>query len=384
MKQPETQKVMRALGGDETPPKALFVGGAVRNTLFGDPVVDIDIATALPPEEVVERLGLANIKSIPTGIDHGTVTAVVNKKPFEITTLRRDVETDGRRAVVAFTQDWREDAQRRDFTINTLLAGPDGAVYDPTGRGLSDSEARRVVFVGAPDERIAEDYLRILRFFRFYAWYGKGAPDDAALAACRAAADKISTLSKERITHEVLKILAVPDPVDVLSLMFENKILEALFSKEYQPERLSELCALQAGYRAPEIMARLFVLDGLRHKDVGSFLMLSNAQKKTLGCYEAAFSGLGEISEKTVKKLVYKYKNDIALQVLFFKGAPEDLRALAQSWRAPEFPLTGEDLLKAGMSPGPGLGKKLSEIESWWMDRHFEPGKAACLERLGG
>lgn len=384
MGQPETQEVMRALGGNEAPPKALFVGGAVRNALFGDPVLDIDIATVLRPEEVMDRLKLANIKALPTGIDHGTITAVLNRKPFEITSLRKDVETDGRRAVVAFTEDWQEDAQRRDFTINALFAGPDGAVYDPTGRGLEDLEARRVVFVGAPDQRIAEDYLRILRFFRFYAWYGKGLPDEAALAACRRAADKILTLSKERITHEVLKILAVTDPTEVLSLMFENKILEALFSEGYHPESLSDLCALQARYHAPDIMARLFVLDGLRGKDVSSFLVLSNAQKKTLRAYEDAFSGLDEISEKTVKELVYKYKNDIALQVLFFKEAPEDLRTLAQNWQGPKFPLTGQDLLKAGMSTGPDLGKKLSEIESWWVDQRFEPDKAACLKKLGG
>lgn len=384
MRQAQTQTLMRVLGGYETVPKALFVGGAVRNTLLGAPVSDIDIATIFLPEEVIELLKAANIKAIPTGIEHGTITAVVDGKAFEITTLRKDVETDGRRAVVAFTDDWLEDAQRRDFTINTLLAAPDGAIYDPTGQGLADIEARRVVFIGEPAQRIAEDYLRILRFFRFHAWYGKGAPDEAALKACRVAADKISMLSRERITHEVLKILAVPNPSKTFSLMFENNVLSDLPDKKYNPQGLSDLCILQVEHQAISIMARLFVLGGLQNKDFSDFLVLSNAQKKELYSYKKAFMDLSEVLESPVKRLIYKYKNDIALHVLFLKGAPENLIELALNWQAPKFPLTGEDLIKAGIPSGPELGKCLQQIENWWMDQDFEPDKAACLKKLSG
>ena len=216
---PAARRIMRILNGGAAEPLALFVGGCVRNALAGEAVTDIDIATRLTPPEVMERCAAADIRAIPTGIDHGTVTAVVDGAPFEITTLRRDVETDGRHAVVAFSQDWREDAQRRDFTMNTLLADSGGHVYDPTGQGISDLAAGRVVFVGDPAQRIAEDYLRILRFFRFHARYGKGAPDAAALAACAAAADRIATLSRERISQEFFRILAAENPAPILRLM---------------------------------------------------------------------------------------------------------------------------------------------------------------------
>lgn len=192
---------------------ARFVGGCVRDTLLGRDTrePDLDIATRLTPDQVMESLAAQGLRVEPTGLDHGTVTAVAFGRPFEITTLRKDVETDGRRAVVAFTSDWAEDAARRDFTMNALYADPDGRVHDPTGQGLADAVAGRVIFVGDPDTRIREDYLRILRFFRFLAHYGEGAPDPAALEACSRHAGQLARLSAERIAKEVLKLLAAPD-----------------------------------------------------------------------------------------------------------------------------------------------------------------------------
>ncbi|PZQ43290.1 MAG: hypothetical protein DI551_12400 [Micavibrio aeruginosavorus] len=202
-------KIMRVLGGYADEPEALFVGGCVRNLLLGLPVSDLDIATIHPPLQVIEKLKNDGIRFIPTGLEHGTVTAFIDDAKFEITTLRKDIETDGRHAVIAFTDKWEEDAKRRDFTINTLLASPQGMVFDPLERGIDDLEMRLVKFVGNPQERIAEDYLRILRFFRFYAQYGSGAPDKEALGACADNAAKISLLSKERVTQEILKIVSV-------------------------------------------------------------------------------------------------------------------------------------------------------------------------------
>lgn len=268
MNAPETKAVMGALygeeGGDE--PLALFVGGCVRNALLAEPVEDIDLATKLTPDEVTQRLEAAGIKVIPTGIDHGTVTAVLNGRGFEITTLRKDIETDGRRAVVAFAETWREDAERRDFTMNTLLADDLGNVYDPIGRGLSDLEARKVIFVGQAEQRIEEDYLRILRFFRFHALYGVGKPDEAALKACKAHATHISSLSAERITQEFFKIISVDKPVDVLGVMLDNNILPELLRAKDQLEFFGQFCDFQKRYGLISISSRLYVLSELKKK----------------------------------------------------------------------------------------------------------------------
>jgi poly(A) polymerase len=242
---PESRAVFSALQNKAAHPQVLFVGGCVRNAVLGLPPGDCDLATIHPPFEVTRRLEDVGIKVVPTGIDHGTVTAVVDGKPFEITTLRRDVETDGRHAVVSFTQDWSLDAQRRDFTINTLLADGAGNLYDPTGDGLSDLEAGRVVFVGDPVQRIAEDYLRILRFFRFYAFYGRGRPDAAALAACRAAAGKIADLSRERVTQEILKIIAADGAADILEIMAAQNVMKDFVHPQCKIANLAMLAGLQ-------------------------------------------------------------------------------------------------------------------------------------------
>ena len=227
MRSEEARALWRALN-DDGERQTLFVGGCVRNALLDAPVYDLDLATLHTPDEVISRLEAAGIRAIPTGVDHGTITAVINKHAFEITTLRKDVETDGRHAVIAFSTDWNEDANRRDFTMNTLLCDVEGNVYDPTGQGIDDLNARRLRFVGEASARIAEDYLRILRYFRFHALYAEGAPDAGILAACKQAAPHIEGLSRERITQEVFKILMVDKPADTLRIMRDNNILTAL------------------------------------------------------------------------------------------------------------------------------------------------------------
>jgi len=393
MNAPETKAVMQVIGGLESPPKSLFVGGCVRNVLAGREISDIDIATQLSPDEVMDRLKQAGIKAIPTGIDHGTVTAVKDGKSFEITTLRKDVETDGRHAVIAYTDHWEEDAQRRDFTMNALFAGMDGAVYDPVGRGLEDLEARQVIFIGDPAQRIAEDYLRILRFFRFHAQYGDGEPDQAGLKACREAADKIQTLSKERITQEFLKILAAHNPVPVLKIMFENNVMADFPDPDYQPQMLEKLARLQNKYpphpnplpggeregpvqREGEgvIEARLLVLSGGRIRLFEDDLRLSHHQKNSLikiGTLVETFDGL---NEKKLKKTIFYHGNELVFQAYLMSVASGKLSEeekfvdLALHWQAPECPITGQTLLDEGYETGPELGRELEYRQEEWLD----------------
>jgi poly(A) polymerase len=369
-----TESVMRAIGGYDNTPAALFVGGCVRDELLARPVHDIDIATTHTPPQIISLLEKAGIKAVPTGIDHGTITAVSNGKSFEITTLRRDVETDGRHAVIAFTQDWAEDAQRRDFTFNTLLADCAGGIYDPTGQGVDDLERGRVVFVGQARERIREDYLRILRFFRFHAQIGKGAPDDAALTACRAEAGNMGGLSRERITQELFKLLSVKDPAPTLDLMFENKVLADLPDASFDVTVMRKLCDMQTHYDAFDMAARLFVLGGLKECFFEKYCVLSNVQKKDITCLSKAYDSFGDVSEKNLKLLIYRYKNKTAMQILFVRQieagqVDEEMVDLAATWEAPTFPITGEDLIAEGVPEGPALGRRLKELEDQWLER---------------
>lgn len=372
----ETQAVMEALNGGAQ--NALFVGGCVRNELMGEEVGDIDIATKLSPDEVQAVLNKVGIKTVPTGIAHGTVTAVINKKHFEITTLRKDVETDGRRAVVAFTDDWAEDAQRRDFTMNTMLADAQGNIFDPTGLGLKDIETRKVVFVGEPAERIAEDYLRALRFFRFHAWYGKGEPDKKALAACKAAAGKIETLSRERITQEFFKILSVKEPEKILDLMFAHNILQEL-SKNYDPVLMKHVCHFQERYGLVFTASRLFVLAGLQSFDFEKYLLIPKVFLKDIEAIDAVLHLPALDQEQAVKVAVYKYGRVPTAQALIIElaqdrvmngYAPEALKII-QKWNVPVFPVGGDELMKQGFS-GPALGQRLRELEENWIQSGFK------------
>jgi len=372
VKDEKTQKVMMAIGGLEMPARSMFVGGSVRNLLMNKPVSDIDIATQLKPDEVIEHLNAAGIKTIPTGIEHGTVSGIVDKAVYEITTLRSDDETDGRRAIVSFSEDWVEDAQRRDFTLNTLLMNCEGYIFDMLGKGLKDLEKRQIVFVGNPEERIQEDYLRILRFFRFYAQYGEGEMDATGLKACKAHAGQIPTLSRERITQEFLKILAVDTPTPVLKIMHKNNVLNEVSDPSYSPDILERLCILQKQYGVEELMARLFVLAGNKARFFDDYLRLSHVQKKAIVKIDMAANTLVYSNEKAIKKSIFYHGNDVVLQGYLLNCAIKDkqpdeaLISVLQNWQAPVCPITGQTLLDEGYETGPEIGRELEyRIEEW-------------------
>ena len=378
MKSDETRAVMAALGEGE----AFFVGGCVRNALLGEGVDDIDIATKHTPEEVIKRLEAANIKSIPTGIDHGTITAVIDKKSFEITTLRKDVDTDGRHATVAFSTDWLDDARRRDFTMNTLLMDVSGKIFDPLGQGLDDLRARKVVFVGDPAKRIAEDYLRILRYFRFHALYGSGDMDDAALAACKSAADKIHGLSRERITQEFFKILSVDNATNILNIMFENNILNDFSNSGYNEDMLRYVCDFQCKYNLRFLSSRLYVLAGLNPDNLEKFesdLLIPKVFKRDITAIHGALSLPDLSDDHAVKVAVYKHGRVPTAQALMIELAQDRVNNasaakaldIVQKWDIPDFPLSGEDLIKEGYQAGPELGAELTRREEVWIKNGF-------------
>lgn len=376
----ETNAVMSALnkGGMN----ALFVGGCVRNMLLGEEVTDIDIATKLKPEEVTQRLEGKGVKVVPTGIEHGTVTAVVEGQPFEITTLRHDVETDGRHAVVGFTDDWLEDAKRRDFTMNTLLADQAGNIYDPTGLGSSDLKTNRIVFVGKPSERIEEDYLRVLRFFRFHAYYGRGDMDVDALSACQDAAEHIPSLSKERITQEFFKILSAPDPASILSVMFEHGVLKAL---EFDGglKLLSDLCQQQNKHNQGAVSARLTALASLKPSNIEAMqalLLIPKVFKKDIEAIHGVLNLPDLVDDHAIRVAVYKYGRIPTAQGLMIELAQGRARGrhagealdLIGGWDIPTFPVTGEALIKQGFQTGPALGAELERLEQEWIDGGFK------------
>ena len=362
-------RLLDALGGSTQDTR--FVGGCVRDTLLGLPVSDVDLATRLSPEEVIERLGRARIKAVPTGIAHGTVTAVVAGGPVEVTTLRRDVSTDGRRATIAYTSDWKEDAARRDFTINALSADPEtGEIFDYFG-GEADLQARRVRFIGDPLTRIAEDHLRILRFFRFHARFAAGQPDSDGLAACAARANDLMALSRERIADELTKLLVLPDPAPTIALMVERGILKPVLPEidEAGAARLEALVARerQAGVE-PNAIRRLAALlppDPQLVATVAARLRLSNKQTKRL--VSAAEPGAPD----PPRALAYRIGTDEAVDRLLLGAASaEEVRSLA-GWQSPRLPLTGGDLIAMGLAPGAVVARTLQAVERAWIERDF-------------
>ncbi len=379
----ETSAVMSVLNADGQ--NALFVGGCVRNELLGQTVDDIDIATKHTPDRVQDLLNAAGIKTIPTGIDHGTITAISGDRKFEITTLRKDVETDGRHATVDFSEDWVEDAKRRDFTINTLMANEQGHIFDPLEQGLTDLENHRIVFVGNPDERIREDYLRILRFFRFYALYGKGDPDPTALEFCRKYANKIETLSRERITQEFFKILLSKQPVSILNLMIKNNILEDIF--ESKSELMKHTCQFQERYGLVALSTRLLLL-----KNLEKYLLIPKVFQRDIESISQVLNLPDLNNDHAVKVAVYKHGRVATAQALMIElaqdrvmngYAPSALK-IVQNWDIPSFPVSGEDLIAQGIKPGPELGQLLDKLENWWISLKFEPSKEQCLAQLEG
>jgi poly(A) polymerase len=357
-----------------------YVGGVVRDTLLGLAVADIDLATALAPDESSRRIKKAGFKAIPTGIAHGTVTAILPGGPVEVTTLRRDVTTDGRRATVAFTDDWREDAARRDFTINALSADPrDGIVHDYF-EGAGDLAERRVRFIGAPLERIAEDHLRILRFFRFHARFGKDAPDKAGLDACTARANDLMALSRERIAQELLRLLAVDNPAPTLALMLERNILRPVLPEigEAGVDRLATLVARERdGGDAMRRLAALLPTDSTIAESVGARLKLSKAQRQRL----ARAADVHPPGDS--RALAHAIGVESARDLLLLRGADatfnEGLAAL-EGWTPPRLPLTGGDLIAMGLAAGPVIAGTLQRIEQRWVAEGFpDPIRARAI-----
>jgi poly(A) polymerase len=388
MTTPPARKLMEALG------EARFVGGAIRNTLLGKPVGDIDIATPLVPDEVGKRLAAAGIAFVPTGIEHGTITAIVEGKPFEVTTLRRDVTTDGRHAVVAFTEDWRLDAQRRDFTMNALYADASGEVFDFVG-GIEDLKAGRVRFVGDAVTRIREDYLRILRLFRFHAWYGKGEIDAEALRAAAAEKDGIARLSCERVAKEMLRLLEAENPAPVLRPMMASGILAAVLPGEANIARLESLAKIDAVYSfAPDALLRLAALlpqDKTLAGQVAGRWKLSNAARDRLADIAAAGEKIvPDLSVREARKLLYRLGVRPFKDRVFLKWAEDTkaadpwraLLALADGWKRPRFPLSGREVMLAGVPQGPLVGRVLDEVEVWWIDNDFTDDTLSLAERL--
>jgi poly(A) polymerase len=398
MKTPQTRAVIAALEARGGAGCARFVGGCVRNTVMKKPVDDIDISTVLTPDEVTEALRNAGLKAVPTGVEHGTITAVADGHPYEITTLRRDVETDGRRAVVAFTTDWAEDAQRRDFRLNALYAEADGTLHDPTGHGLEDAKKGRVVFVGDPVMRIREDYLRILRFFRFQAWYGKGEPDAAALGACKSLKSLLAGRTAERTQKEVLKLLGAPDPRPALRLMAATGVLAEIMPYVKGLARVEALIQIELKQLhecdAELRLAALLPPDPKAAATAAERLRLSNAQRDRLVLAEGNEPRITSwMSERQARRALYQIGQAGFFDRVKLAWAASDkpkaasqwkgLLALAEDWTRPVFPLAGEDVMAATRaSPGPLIGQMLREVEEWWIDQDFPDDREAALERL--
>jgi tRNA nucleotidyltransferase/poly(A) polymerase len=379
---------------DEKGEEARVVGGAVRNALMGLPVGEIDIATTAPPEEVIRRAAAARIKSIPTGIEHGTVTLVVEGQPFEITTLREDVETFGRKARVAFGRDWARDAERRDFTINGLSVDRDGAVHDHVG-GLDDIAAKRVRFIGDPDRRIAEDYLRILRFFRIHAAYGAGEPDRAGYLACIRGRAGLATLSAERLRAEMLKLLVAEGAVEALIAMEDGGLLLAILGGvAYRGALTAMIAAERALGLAPDPVRRLAALAVSVTEDarrVVQRLRLSNAEAKQLDSMGHRWWRLGSMDEATARRRIYRLGaprfRDRLMQAWARAGVGADpapwlnVATLPQRWQPPVFPLKAEDFVARGIAAGPALGHVLTIAEDAWLAADFplDPAELSAI-----
>ncbi len=385
---PAAKAVVAALTSGGRP--ARFVGGCVRDALIGRAVSDVDLATPERPERVIELLNAAGIKAVPTGIEHGTVLAVADGHPFEITTLRRDVETDGRRAVVAFTDDWVEDAARRDFTMNALSAEPDGTVHDPFG-GVADLLAGRVRFVGDPETRIREDVLRILRFFRFHAHYGHGAPDAAGLAACRKLASLLPGLSAERIAAEILRLLGASDPASTIVLMREAGVLAPILPEAVDIGQLRGLQALAA----PEARDPLLRLSALLPdheriaRPVAERLRLSNDDRARLEVLtDPPGTFWPAVTPRELRRALHRLGPAVVRDLGLLAWAIGDIArgepayVAARDWVPVALPVRGQDALDLGIPPGPEVGRLIAAVEAWWEEGDYQADRAACLDKL--
>jgi poly(A) polymerase len=382
--EPAARRLLAALGTAGI--EARFVGGCVRDSLLGLDIGDIDLATPARPEAVMAALRKAKIRAIPTGLAHGTVTAVIPPRHFEITTLRRDVETYGRRAKVAFDAGWDEDAARRDFTINAIYLAPDGTIYDPVG-GRADLAAHRVHFVGDPATRIAEDVLRILRYYRFEARFGGGAGDPDARAACRAAVGQLPTLSAERVSRELMRLLGSPEPVRAVRMMIEDGVLGVILSEASQVDSLNQPDVLLGPILR---LAALINVDRDGARVVGERLRLSNADRNRLVGLAKPLPLDPDGDPKAQRLALYRlgperYRDLLRLATADGRIALRRLKELldfAESWPIPIFPLSGDDVTALAIPPGPRVGQLLAQVKRWWEDGDFTADRAACLAKL--
>jgi poly(A) polymerase len=400
----ETRAVVAALGRDGA--EVRFVGGCVRDALAHRAVKDIDLATRDPPEQVIALLEAAGIRAVPTGIAHGTVTAVIGARHFEITTLRIDVETDGRRAKVAFTDDWAADAARRDFTVNAMSCSPAGDIYDPFD-GMFDLAAGRIRFVGRAAERIQEDALRLLRFFRFYATFGRPPPDPEALSACRGLAPLVDALSGERVRAELFRILLAPDPASTISLMQGEQVLERVLPEAGDIGRLRveawlTTTALKLDSLEPDALRRLAALVRADHAGalrIAARLKFSNAERVRFAVLTQSPIALGpEMNARSRRRAFHELGADVARDLALLAWAEEIAKnphlppgrndawtALvkdAGAWTPVAFPLKGRDALALGIPAGERMGVLLQTVERWWIDGDFRAGREACLVKL--
>ncbi|HSM19159.1 MAG TPA: CCA tRNA nucleotidyltransferase [Hyphomicrobiales bacterium] len=394
LRDPALQKVMGALGGGAEG-ETRIVGGAVRNALFDRPVKDVDLATRLPPEQVLAKAGRAGLKAVPTGIEHGTVTVVARGRPFEVTTLRLDLETYGRHALVAFTEDWKEDARRRDFTINALYADASGRVFDPLG-GYPDIAARRVRFIGDADARLAEDYLRILRFFRLHAEYGEGELDPEGVAACVRARHGLGQLSAERLGQETRRLMAAEDPLGAVTEMVETGISLDLFGGVAYLLPFAHLLRIEAALKLDiEPMLRLAVLGCAVAEDADRLharLRLSRAEHQRLAAASDDWWGVTPaLSDQERKGVLYRKGpqtfRDRVLASWARRGAAaadrdwKALYRLPERWRAPKLPWRGADLKRRGVKSGPHVGEIMRKAEARWIALGF-PDEQDVLDGL--
>jgi poly(A) polymerase len=386
---PATRAVIGALEAAR-PGGSRFVGGCVRNTLRGQLADDVDIATQLTPPEVMAALEAAGIRAIATGVEHGTITAVQDSRPFEITTLRRDVETDGRRAVVAFTEDWTEDAARRDFRLNAIYAVANGELHEVIPGSVDDAVAGRVIFIGDGDQRLREDYLRILRFYRFNAWYGAGI-DSEGQAACARQREGLAKIAAERIWKELKRTLAAPDPAPAMAAMEDAGVLEAALpgaSASLLPGLV--MAEASAGLEA-DPMRRLMALLPRRRTETAAASMrlrVSNEEGARLaGWSDPALPHVLDAGEAAIAEAFYRFSPPAVLDRAVIEaasGAPGDLAALAAraaQWARPKFPLGGHDALAAGLA-GPKVGARLATLEEDWVASGFTLTRSALVARL--
>ncbi|MDR7034781.1 CCA tRNA nucleotidyltransferase [Mesorhizobium sp. BE184] len=396
---PDLQKLLTILSADGE--QARVAGGAVRNALLGEPVADVDIATTALPQETMRRAEAAGFRAIPTGIEHGTVTVVAHGKGYEVTTLRADIETDGRRAKVSFGRDWQADAERRDFTINALYTEADGTVVDLVG-GIADLETRRLRFIGDAETRIREDYLRILRFFRFFAWFGDGRPDAEGLKACARLKEGLERLSAERVWSELKKLLSAPDPSRALLWMRQAGVLTSILpeSEKWGIDAIHGLVRTEADFGwSAEALLRLEAMvppDPARMKALGERLKLSTDETQRLQRWAMTPAVEAKSTETALAKTLYlgdrrgvldrlrlslagararAAENDAAMMEA---GGYSRLLAYASAWEKPMFPLKAVDV---GMEAGPRLGKALKALEQEWIESGFALDRGALIER---